>query len=188
MIAWLLACGEAGPWSREAALAPAVARLDRDGDGRVVAAEYERVRLAGPPFSEADADGDGALDLDELDALRAAQDPVTFTPMLAGAPPAPVARPPAPPADDTCPRVAALAPAQRHRRKHDDVRFVEDVLETLRAEVVAAAPAVPVPEAACVTLAAELGGLDDAPARLVLRELEAASREAGVAFPAVLAD
>ena len=37
---WLLACSS--PWTREAALAPLVAHLDQNKDGKLDAAEYER--------------------------------------------------------------------------------------------------------------------------------------------------
>lgn len=74
----LLACAPEGPWTRDAALGPTLARLDRDRDGRVVAAEYDAVAFHAPPFAQADADHDGALSLAELDHLVASQDPLVF--------------------------------------------------------------------------------------------------------------
>ncbi|MSQ00797.1 MAG: hypothetical protein EXR71_02765 [Myxococcales bacterium] len=74
---WLwLACAPA--WTAAEALAPHLARLDTDHDGRVVAAEYERTVWNGAPFGSVDADADGALSPGELATLVATQDAVGF--------------------------------------------------------------------------------------------------------------
>lgn len=75
----LLGCGRAPqPWTREAALAPTLAALDRDGDGAVGAAEWGRVQYASPVFARVDSDGDGALSSAELMTVLYQQDPLKF--------------------------------------------------------------------------------------------------------------
>ena len=74
----MAACAPAATWTRDAAIAPALARVDRDHDGRLSQAEYDKVAWRGPAFATADADHDGALGLAEVDALMTSQDPVTF--------------------------------------------------------------------------------------------------------------
>ena len=75
----------------QAALAPTLAHLDRNADGKVDAAEYNAVLWKGPGFEEADGDGNGVLGLEELCALFLEQDPSTFDPAMEeavqGAPP-----------------------------------------------------------------------------------------------------
>lgn len=91
---WLLACARHEPGVPEGAplveaVRPTLARLDRDGDGRVGASEYEAVAFSGPAFAEADGDGDGALEAEELGALLVGQDPLRFFPELARTQPDP---------------------------------------------------------------------------------------------------
>jgi hypothetical protein len=74
----LLGCG--GRWTDTFALSPTLRKLDADGDGKVVAAEYEAKLLKGKPFAEADSDHDGVLQLDELEALLAKSDPMSMAP------------------------------------------------------------------------------------------------------------
>jgi len=93
ILALLLACGTAPPWTDASALGPHLARLDTDGDGRVSAAEYGRTRREGPPFATADDNGDGALGAEELALLVRAQDPATFDGEAAPAAPVAVAVP-----------------------------------------------------------------------------------------------
>lgn len=93
ILALLLACGTAPPWTDASALGPHLARLDTDGDGRVSAAEYGRTRREGPPFATADDNGDGALGAEELALLVRAQDPATFDGEAAPAAPIAVAVP-----------------------------------------------------------------------------------------------
>jgi hypothetical protein len=76
VITLVLACSDG--WTTGAALAPSLARVDRDGDGAVTGDEYDAVRYAGPPFPQADLDGNGRLDLPELEALLRGQDALTF--------------------------------------------------------------------------------------------------------------
>lgn len=78
MIFWLTACATAPAWTDTGAVAPLLHTLDRDGDGRVDHAEYDRVRWSGPPFPSADVDGDGALDAGELLRLFRGQSPTAF--------------------------------------------------------------------------------------------------------------
>lgn len=76
----LFACSTPpGPeWTPQLAVAPARERLDQDHDGRVSAAEYDRVAFSAPPYAKADTNGDGDLDLAELQALVASIDPNGF--------------------------------------------------------------------------------------------------------------
>lgn len=74
-------------WTPESALAPHLARLDTDGDGRVTEPEYTRTRRDGPPFATADQDGDGSLAAAELVWLIRAQSPTTFDGDAAPVPP-----------------------------------------------------------------------------------------------------
>ena len=62
----VFACGPEGVWTWERALAPTLARLDRDGDGSVGLEEYQAVLWEGPPFAVVDQDMDGALSAAEL--------------------------------------------------------------------------------------------------------------------------
>lgn len=103
----LLACATPR-WTEEGALAPHRATLDRDGDGRVTADEYDRVRWQGPPFSSADADGDGDLSTAELLTLFRAQSATRFD----GAPPEEDARPGT--------TAGELPPAMQHQREVEE--------------------------------------------------------------------
>lgn len=57
----------APPGSVEAA--DLLVRIDQDGDGRIGAAEYDRVSDGELPFSVADADGSGQIEPWEVDIL-----------------------------------------------------------------------------------------------------------------------
>ncbi|MEN9786595.1 MAG: hypothetical protein RLZZ299_1859 [Pseudomonadota bacterium] len=75
----LLACPtQRPPWTHDGALAPHLARIDADHDGRVTDAEWARVAYAAPPLGSLDEDGDGALSAAELARWLATQDPVRF--------------------------------------------------------------------------------------------------------------
>jgi hypothetical protein len=89
MIPLLLACAPSGPWTAERAVAPTLAVLDRDHDGRVVAGEYLRSAWAAPPFSSVDGDGDGVLAADELGVLIEGVDPLSLSGQGGGMPPMP---------------------------------------------------------------------------------------------------
>ena len=56
-------------------LAQLAARLDRDGDGRISAEEYERYSNHRHAFSSLDLDGDSALDPGELERAVRSEDP-----------------------------------------------------------------------------------------------------------------
>jgi hypothetical protein len=64
----------------DSVLAPALARLDTDADGKVTAEEYARVAFKGPTFVEIDVDKDGAVSLAELRTIVFAQDPEKYFP------------------------------------------------------------------------------------------------------------
>ncbi|MES2645067.1 MAG: hypothetical protein V4850_36610, partial [Myxococcota bacterium] len=147
----LLACGrEAAPWTPswtpEGALAPHLARLDTDGDGRVTEAEYTRTRREGPPFATADRSGDGALAADELVWLVRAQSPTTFD-------------------GDAAPLPAGLDPADR-RARTGGARDVWELL-TWMGDSLRAAGA-PGPDPAAVEAAVNSASLDSAETRAVL--------------------
>jgi hypothetical protein len=73
----LLACRPAA-WSESSALLPHLARLDRDGDGRVTADDYAATRWKGPTFDAVDRDADGVLSVAELGALLRTTSPTAF--------------------------------------------------------------------------------------------------------------
>ncbi|GDX80972.1 hypothetical protein LBMAG42_27830 [Deltaproteobacteria bacterium] len=74
---WLaLACSSG--WTEDSALEAHRSRLDANGDGRVVATEYDPHVWNGPLFGSADRDADGDLSSAELAGLVAAQQPTTF--------------------------------------------------------------------------------------------------------------
>lgn len=129
MIALLLACTQ-GPWTDEAAVAPLLSRLDRDGDGRVVQAEYEAVLGKGATITPIDADHDGGLTPDELAAW------VATAPPAPTGPPAPP-RPMPPPGGKGIPG-PALAPV-------DEARQRLWLLRARRAELAARSPEAPLP-------------------------------------------
>lgn len=180
MILLLLACAPDG-WSRAEALAPALRRMDTDGDGRVTAAEYEPVSWSGPPFAEVDADHDGAMGLAELQGLVRTVDPVTFVKegpaMSDGSAPGGPKGGPGPPRG--APR-GAPPPGQRNR---DAVVFTLRVMQSIAEEIRAVAPAIPVPDDERMEAAATLGGLDSPEVKALLAELEVASAAAGLDFP-----
>lgn len=108
MWAWLFAACAPDSWSDDAVLAPTLARLDADHDGKVTAAEWNAAAQDGPKFEKVDTDHDKTLSLAELVAYNAATDPLTaFNPFHAarpdGKPPKghPVAGPNAPVATPT---------------------------------------------------------------------------------------
>ncbi|MFZ5480208.1 MAG: hypothetical protein ACOZNI_25820 [Myxococcota bacterium] len=63
------------PFAVDDALAPALAALDTDGDGRVGAGEWARTAPSGPSFGRVDQDRDGALSKGELAMVLNAIDP-----------------------------------------------------------------------------------------------------------------
>ncbi len=71
-------CSEAPPEGGASVMEAWIGRLDRDGDGSVDAAEYQRVAYAELPMERADRDGDGLLGAEELEQLLRTQDPAIF--------------------------------------------------------------------------------------------------------------
>ncbi|MFZ5479644.1 MAG: hypothetical protein ACOZNI_22955 [Myxococcota bacterium] len=165
---WLLACAPSSPWTTERALAPALARLDSDGDGRVVAAEWARVDDGGATFAEADADGDGAVDVGELAAVNAGADPLAWFEERGG----------------------IVGPRKRTDKKRMPIDTRRDrptpdqlVLRVLVEDIRAKDPSVPLPDPARVDAVGRAGDLRGEEARALLAELEAASEQAGLGFP-----
>lgn len=183
MIFLLLAC--AAHWTEENALAPTLAHLDRDGDGRVEVAEYEAVALRGTPFAEADADGDGALSVSELAALAAGEDPALLSHALKGPPKNGHRRAGNEsgkrPLNKTADGKQAAPKAGDHNL--DSGWAVRMVLESLRDEVRYADPNAALPTDDAIGAAASSGHLHTAETRVLLRELETLSDTAKIAFP-----
>jgi hypothetical protein len=160
---WLLACSS--PWTREAALAPLVAHLDQNKDGKLDAAEYERVGYAAPRFGTADTDGDGALSVAELDRTVFLQDPITFDGSLERTPP-----------DLSLgPGVSGTLTAQQ--------RLLWELLTCLRDDVRAKRSDLVLPDDLQILQAANTGRIDSYEARVVLADLKQAWTEAGLVFP-----
>ncbi|MFZ5479385.1 MAG: hypothetical protein ACOZNI_21655 [Myxococcota bacterium] len=160
----LVGCGEPR-WSVTAALEPGFARMDTDGDGRVRAAEYERLDWEMPPFKEADADGDGLFELEEMVALIGKTDPQSVANTVKQQPTRPTRAPHEVPS-----RVGAAWM----------------VAESLRREVLAVDPNAVVPTEEEMARIRTLQRLNDAPVRALLARIEAASDAAKVAFPKAL--
>lgn len=154
----VLAC-HTGRWTDDAALAPTLARMDADHDGRVTEAEYTHVAFGAPTFDRCDADADGTLDLSELAALVAEQDPVEFFPY-----PRRMRQEPAVPA------------APRYWRD-------QDVLRAIRDEIVAKDAAAAVPDDAALHAATNAGDLASAEVAVVLAQLQAAADASAAPFP-----
>ncbi len=85
----LLACANPGAvadaraartpsWTVEGAFAPHLARIDTDGDGKIVDGEWARVAYGAPALGNLDTDGDDALSVKELLAWLDTQDAVAF--------------------------------------------------------------------------------------------------------------
>jgi hypothetical protein len=158
-----------GGWTREAALGPLLVRLDAGGDGRVDAAEYERVAYAAPPFSEADADRDGALSVSELEVVLFRQDPNTFDGALTRTPP------------DLSLGPGVSGPVRTKER------LLVELFGVLREEALAARPDALLPDPWRAQLAAATGRLDSAESRELLSDLERAwNVAAGLQFPPAL--
>lgn len=166
MILLVLACAD-DPTLAEA-IAPTLARADRDQDGRVDGEEYRAIAYAAPPFATVDRGGDGTFDAGDAADLVRTTDPSTFDPdtLAHATPPAPGGGPP----PDVDPAGADL----------------RQVLRFLREEVVVRDPTVPVPSEARIASAARSGSLTSPDAVQILAELRAAWTAVGLTFPAAL--
>lgn len=186
----LLAC-VTSEWTREAALAPALARLDHDRDGRVTQAEYEPASFTGPTFAKLDANGNGAMDLAELDAMLLAADPGTFyTPFKPDDTKKKKGSSGARPGEGSPVGKGAREfggeqpgpPGSQPRRTWDEV-FTMRVFETLVEEVVSVDATLAVPSHEDLRAAAEGGDLESPPVKAILARLQAAHEVAGLQFP-----
>ena len=161
----LAACGGDDAWSHRGALAPTLAAMDADGDGRVGAAEYGALALGGPSFSAVDIDRDGAISPGELAALVFTQDPLRFD--GAGLR--------EPWSEDIQARTVHPDPYEQ--------RTVRDLLRALCELVRAADPGAALPGEADIEAAARPRRLDSPASRAVLEDIRAAAERAGAALP-----
>ncbi|MDP2315761.1 MAG: hypothetical protein Q8P41_22880 [Pseudomonadota bacterium] len=212
---WMLACTDAptGPWTREAALAPQLARMDLDRDGRIIGPEYEHVRYAGAFFPAVDTDHDGFFSVAELDTLTTGQDPVTFflglTRMqegpqgrggmqggMQGGPPgmgrpgggAPggFQGPSGPGAGPSAGPGASIQAGAAPSAGPPGHAAVWTALMLLREEVLARDPGASVPSSEEIAAVEAAGGFDTPAAHAALTTLETASTRLGLGFPASL--
>lgn len=209
LLCGLTSCGPPPRYTDEAAVAPALRRLDQDLDGRVTEAEHTRVAFAARPWAEVDTDGDGALSTAELISEIDQSDPVTFfsgervddAPGGPGPPPQPNAGPPAPippktsawnrrdgpirggrlPSPATPEGGAAGSAPSAQALSRPDTRWY---LLALHAEIAAAKPGIVLPDVAEVIRVGDSGDLRSPEAVLLLGKLREAAAEAGVAWPA----
>jgi hypothetical protein len=195
----LLACAAkpGGPWTAERAVAPVLARLDADRDGEVVAAEWARVDDAGLHFADADADGDGAVSAEEIEAIAREVDPIRWYEGHGGSGPK-GAPDDGGPGDTGAPDAGRTEAGGRHRTEgapaahgarapdppelRAKIRANVLVLRILVEEIAVKDPSIPLPDPRRVE-AAGRAGLASPEARALLAELEAASTQAGLAFP-----
>ncbi len=164
-VAALAACGGGGEWSYRGALAPSLAAMDADGDGRVSAAEYSALALAGPPFTAVDIDRDGAIAPEEFEELVFGQDPLRF---------------------DGAPLREPWSEDIQDRTVHPDPyeqRTVRDLLRALCELVRTADPGAELPDEGAIEAAARTRRLDSPAARAVLDDIRAAAERAGAALP-----
>lgn len=207
----LLACAKApdGPWTPERAIAPALARVDTNGDGIVNAEEWARVDFGGPTFAEADADGNGAVSAEELHARTLAEEPLDWfeinpdkmLELLSDLPNAKAASAllQGGPGSGRPPPAGAAGGAQggppggggggqggRTGGSSTDAPEAWAVMAILAEEITSADPTVPVPDAARIWDVGHAVKLDAPEARAILAELEVAAAKARVPFPARL--
>ncbi len=210
MIALLVLLGGCAPaWTEEGAVAPTLAHVDADQDGKVSAKEYEAVRFRGPPFAEVDADGNGAISRAELLALVLDKDPTALQPTrpsksadankraserkvageagkaggAKGGGPASAGR------ADGAPQGRGRAedrPADERQLREEAALVTKTVLLALKEEIRAVDPNQPTPTDDAIKVAASTSDLRTAESRAVLAELEAASIAVGIPFPAPL--
>jgi hypothetical protein len=196
----LLGCGAA--WTEAGAVAPTLARMDRDRNGSVSSQEYDAVRFRGPPFAEVDADGNKSVSPAELLALVLAKDPLSLSPHRPaapapgkqgrgpgagkgpGGPPGGPGGPPGAPGGASGAAPAADRDSGALRREAASV--TRRVLVALKEEIRAVAPNQATPTDEAVKRAGDTADLRTAESRAVLAELETASDAVGIAFPASL--
>lgn len=166
MILLLLACSDAGPWTREAVVTPALRRVDMDGDGRITTPEWGRVGFDGGPLSNVDTDHDGGLDVAELTTILTTSDP---TRMHHG-----ITAVPAPAKGGSTAKTAA----------HGDAWLM---LHLLRDEITARDPAAVVPTDEAI-LAADAGGLEGPAAQALFADLRKTATALGLGFPVGLGE
>jgi hypothetical protein len=167
VLPWLVwACGPAR-WSDGQGLERALARIDRDGDGRASDAEWDAVAYGGPASEAVDTDADGSVDTEELRRALASVDPVTWDGAVPGEP--------------------------KFERANRDyfpdaprVRQVRNLLLFLSDELRQGDPRAWRPTPEDIHAAAAGGTLDSAEARAVLVRLRAGFEKAGLPFPAGL--
>lgn len=200
---FLLACRS---WTTDAALGPFLARMDADGNGKVVAAEYEALNYHGPPFEEVDLDKNASLSLDEFEALVHNQDPVRIlAPRPAmkgqkGPPPGPPPgkRPGPPSGPSNLPGVPApgahqgpVAPPPETEVDKASLRVeaqwvVKMILLSLCEEIRSVDASQPLPTEAEMVQAAATADIRSAASRALLLRLEQTSDTLKLDFPAAL--
>ena len=161
----LFACGPAPSWTYDGALAPTYARMDLDGDGRVVEAEYVRLALAGPAFERVDLDRDGLLSTEELDRLVFLQDPLSF---------------------DGANERQSWGEVDQTETTHPDGferRSLRDLFRSLAEAIRAVDPGAELPDEATIEAAARTRRLESFESRALLLALAQAADDAGAGFP-----
>lgn len=166
-----------GPWTTARVLAPALARVDADGDGTVTQAEYDAVSLGTPSFAEADADHDGVLSLTELRTLTMNQDPLDY---------AAAAKAAGEGAFATYPGAYRPGATNDQHGTGGPPNETWFVLRTLREEILSVNPAAVVPDDAMLSYAGRTDSLASPESRWVLGQLEQQATALGLDFPASL--
>jgi hypothetical protein len=161
------------PWTSARALAPALARIDTNHDGKVTEDEYVARAILEPAFAAIDTNADGMLSLGELEVLTLGQDPLTYGTAAKSAAQGNYAGSSSGPRSAPTVDIQALGPPT-------ETFFV---LRDLREEVLSVNPNLPVPSDADIALAARTDNLGSEQSRLVLAQLEQASTAAGLKFP-----
>lgn len=184
MMLWMLLIGCNPHWTDVGAVAPTRAQLDTDKDGRVGEAEYKRVALRGRPFAEIDADGDGDLSEEEVLAMVLATDPLAFS---TGRPDAKAKAAKKRQQDRNANRPKIEnQPADTRKVLSEAQWTVRNILLSIKAEVRAKDHNHAVPTDDVIKAAAATADIRTAESRAVLLDLEKASDEVGIDFPASL--
>lgn len=178
--AWAVLAGcqrDPSPWTSAHVLAPALARIDANADGKVTQDEYDAVSLGSPSFADADTDHDGVLSLTELRALTLAQDPIEYA---AAAKAAGQGAYPAGPND-----FVGGATMDQHGSggPPNETWFV---LQVLREEIRSVNPAAPVPDDTMLSYAGRTDSLSSPESQWVLGQLAQQAGALGLDFPSGL--